>query len=104
MAIISTRLTTGNVAATAYTSVANSAITTVYICNTSTTATSANVYAVPTGQTAGPINQIYTSLRVAGHDTYVMEAERLLFVNGDSLQVEASTDDSITVTVSYTGI
>lgn len=104
MAIINTKITTADVATTVYSSTNNSAITTVYLCNTSSTATSANVFVVPNGSSPGPVTQIYSSIRLAGEDTYVMEAERLLLENGDSLRVEVSTANVVTVTVSYTGI
>jgi hypothetical protein len=103
MAIINTQLTT-TATTTVYTSSGSSAITTAYICNTSGTDVTANVFVVPSAGTAGPANQIYSFLPLAGYDTYVMEAERLLMSGGDTLQIEASAGNSLTATVSYTGI
>jgi hypothetical protein len=87
-----------------YTSTGNSAVTTAYLCNTSGSAVQANVYAVPNTATANVKNQIYANLTISGYDTYVMEWERLLFNNGDTLQIKATTANAVSVTVSFTGI
>lgn len=103
MAIQTTQLTSTSVS-TVYTSSGNSAITTVYFCNTSGATVQANVYAVASGGTATAATQIYSQLTIAGYDTYIMEMERLLYVDGDTLQVKSSATNGLTVTVSYTGI
>lgn len=87
-----------------YTSTGNSAITTAYLCNTSGSAVQANIYAVPSTATANVKNQIYSNLTVAGYDTYVMEWERLLFNNGDTLQIKPTVANAVSVTISFTGI
>jgi len=103
MSIAGTQLSTTTVQ-TVYTSTGNSAVTTAYICNTSGSAVQANVYAVPNTATANVANQLYANLTIAGYDTYVMEWERLLFNNGDSLQIKPTTAGVVSVTVSFTGI
>jgi hypothetical protein len=103
MAIQTTQLTSTSVS-TVYTSSGNSAITTVYFCNTSGATVQANVYAVASGGTPTAATQIYSQLTIAGYDTYIMEMERLLYVDGDTLQVKSSATNGLTVTVSYTGI
>ena len=88
-----------------YTSSGNTAITTVYLCNRTSAAVTVNVFAVPSGTfDSQTTNIIYSNLVVAGNDTYIMEAERLLFLNGDYLAANASVNNSIVATISYTGI
>jgi hypothetical protein len=80
------------------------AVTTVYFCNKSPTACTINVYAVSAQAIAGPTNVIYNSLAIAGNDTYVMEAEKLILFNGDLIAANVSANSSVVATVSYVGI
>lgn len=82
----------------------NVAVTTVYFCNKSPTACTINVYAVDAESLAGPTNVIYNSLAIAGNDTYVMEAEKLILSNGDLIAANVSANSSVVATVSYVGI
>ena len=43
-------------------------------------------------------------LIIAAADTYILDTERLILENGDSLQVSASTGSVIQATVSYIGV
>lgn len=93
------------VAPAIYTSSGSTAITTVYLCNRTSSAVTVNVFAVLSGTFASQTtNMIYSNLVVAGNDTYVMEWERLLFINGDFLAANASVNNSVVATISYTGI
>jgi len=103
MAIANYQITSTSVS-TVYTSTGNSAITTAYLCNTSNSTVTANVYVVPSGATANVANQIMSQVSIAGYDTYIMESERLLFNNGDTLQIKPGTASVLTVTTSFTGI
>jgi hypothetical protein len=103
MSLATYQITTTSVS-TVYTSSGNSAITTAYLCNTSNSPVTANVYVVPSGGTANVANQIYSQLTIAGYDTYVMEWERILLNNGDTVQIKAGTGSVLTVTTSFTGI
>ena len=42
-------------------------------------------YAVASGGTAGATNQIIKDLTIAGGDTYIMNAEKLVLSNGDKI-------------------
>jgi hypothetical protein len=103
MAITNYQVTTTSTS-TVYTSVGNSAITTAYICNTSASAVTANIYVVPATASANVANQVYSQLTIAGYDTYVLEWERILLNNGDTVQIKAGTGSVLTVTTSFTGI
>ena len=56
------------------------------------------------GGTAGASNQIIKDLTIAGGDTYVMNAEKLVLGNADTIQASSDTASAITATVSYVGI
>jgi hypothetical protein len=102
MAISNTVLSTsGNVI---YTSSGNSVVSVMYFCNVDATARDLNVYAVSSGNTVANSTQIYKNVQIAGGDTFVVDMEKLVLANGDTIQATASLDDVITATVSYVGI
>ena len=104
MSITNATLTTG-AAASVYTSSGSSAITTMYLCNRTASPVTVNLFVVASGGVASQANNmIYSNLVIASNDTYVMEWERILLTNGDSVQANASAASSIVSTVSYTGI
>lgn len=102
MAISNTVLSTsGNVI---YTSTDNSVVSVMYFCNTDSTARDIDVYLVPNGGTSAGNTQIYKSVQIAGNDTFVVDMEKLVLSNGDTIQATASSDSVVTATVSYVGI
>ena len=109
MAIQNTTLTTSY--SSVYTSTGDSATTVIYICNTSAPASlplsntiKFDLCVVPSGGTPGASNQIYTQVEVAAQDTYIIELEKLILEDGDSLQAKDDTGSVTTVTVSYVSI
>ena len=91
---------------TVYTSVGNSAITFLSLCNyDSASSITANVYVVPSGNTAGNDNIVLANLAVSAEDTYQFYAggEKLLLGNGDFISVQSNANTVTTVT-SYTSI
>lgn len=99
----------GNVttsAASVYTSVGNTAITFLSLCNYSAGNVVANVFVVPSGNSAGNTNIIINNINITVGDTYQLYAgaEKLLLNNGDSVQVNASANTAITTVTSYTSI
>jgi hypothetical protein len=99
----------GNVttsAASVYTSVGNTAITFLSLCNYSAGNVVANVFVVPSGNSAGNTNLIINNINITVGDTYQLYAgaEKLLLNNGDSVQVNASANTAITTVTSYTSI
>jgi hypothetical protein len=106
MAITNTRLTT-TTPTTVFEAVGQQAITTIYLCNTTGTDVSVNVFAINSDDSVGAAfdNMIYNQiLLTAGSgnigDTYVISTERLILDNGDLIDVEANIADCVTVTVS----
>lgn len=103
MSIVNATLT-NSTATAVYTSTGNSAVTTMYFCNKTAVPATINLFVVSTGFQANGINIIYSNLSIAGNDTYVMEAERILFNNGDFVAANSSATGSIVATTSFTGI
>jgi hypothetical protein len=102
-------ITLGNVttsAANVYVSNGNSAVTFLSLTNYSAANVTANLYVVPSGDTASNTNIILSELDITTKDTYQLYAasEKLLLSNGDAIVVDASANSSITAVVSYTSI
>jgi hypothetical protein len=88
------------------TAAGNIAVTTMYLCNRGATTVTANVFLVASGTTAIGDTMIYSNLAIAGNDTYILEQERLLLSNGDSIRANVDTLSSgiIVASVSFTSI
>lgn len=93
-------------ASNAYVSTGNTAVTFLSITNYSAGNITANVFVVPSGDTAGNLNIILSQIEIATLDTYQLYAggEKLLLSNGDSVQANANANNSITTVTSYTTI
>lgn len=93
-------------AANIYVSDGNTAITFLSLTNYSASNVTANLYVVPSGETAGNLTLVLASLDITTSDTYQFYAggEKLLLSNGDALVADASSDNSINSIVSYTSI
>jgi hypothetical protein len=102
MSITNTTLST--VISNVYVSSGNTVISAAYFCNFGANTNAFTVYAVPTGSTASTNNIIYNTIQLASGDTYVMDWEKLVLGNGDSLRANAVGNISITATISYIGV
>jgi hypothetical protein len=99
----------GNVTTTpssVYTSTGSTAITFLSLCNYSLSNVTASLHVVPSGDTAGNQNMVLDSISLTTLDTYQLYAagEKLLLDNGDTIQVSASANNSITTVTSYTSV
>jgi hypothetical protein len=94
--------TVGN---TVYTSGGNTAITWLSLNNWGPANVTANMFVVPSGNTATTSNQILYSLPLASGDTYQIYAagEKLLLSTGDFVQV-VTTANTVTAVTSFTTI
>lgn len=88
----------------AYVSSGDTVTSVAYFCNYSGSPVNIHVYVVPSGGTASDSNIIYSNVNIQAGDTYIMETEKIIFGNGDTLQANASANTAVTVTVSYTGV
>lgn len=100
MAITSTELTTSN-ATTVFTASGNTVISTVYLCNYSTSNVAVDIHAIAGNSVpAGNSNAIYDNYLIQQSDTLVLDTEKLVLSNTDVIQVVANTANAVTVTVS----
>ena len=84
-----------------YTSVGTNVITTAYYCNIDqSNSHSFSVWLVPNGGTATNTNMIYNNVTVVAKDTYVMDREKIVLSNGDSIYAYANANNAISATVS----
>jgi hypothetical protein len=102
-------ITVGNVttaASNVYVSAGATAITFMSLCNYSAGNVTANVYVVPSGSSAGNANIVLASIELTALDTYQLYAggEKLLLDTGDTVSVDANTNNCVTTVVSYTTI
>ena len=96
--------TVGTSATTIYTSTNDSAVVAVYFMNDDSSAVTLQLHIVPNGDTASASNKIVKDLSIVAADTYVIDTERLLLSNGDTIQASASTGSVLHATVSYIGV
>ena len=82
-----------------YTSVGDNAVVVAYFCNTSEQSVDFSVHAVSSGNIATPDNLIYSNVNLTSNDTYVMDNEKLILGDGESLWAVATEDDTVVVTI-----
>ena len=93
-------------AANVYTSIGNSAITSMTICNFTSSDVLANIFLVPSGDGPSTSNAMLVQLPLQPTDTYQLyqAAEKILLGPGDSVYANASANASVTVVISSTVI
>lgn len=104
MAITSKQITVaGNPPTQVYQSSGQNAITTMIICNTSTVVnTLVDIYVVSaiSGFAVGPQTQIINQVAVPATESFVMDTEKFILEDQDSISVRSSAAGAITVTIS----
>lgn len=101
MPIITANVTSSTAAV--YTSTGNTGVTFVSICNYTASNVTANVFVVPSGGSAGNLNLVLSAIGLTANDTYQLYAgsEKLVLSNGDSIQVNASANNSVATVTSF---
>jgi hypothetical protein len=103
MSIQSTLLTT--TPSNIYVSSGNTVVSTMYFCNTYTSAVYLNVYVVSAPNSIANVNtQIYSNIQLASGDTYVADWEKLVLGPGDQIAANVTQASVVNATVSYVGI
>jgi hypothetical protein len=102
MAIQNTQLTTQ--VSDIYVSSANTVITTIHLCNYTNTPVQASVYAIPAGGTADNSTVIYGSVSISAYNTLIIYQEKFVLGVGDRIAANATSNSSVTATVSSIGI
>jgi hypothetical protein len=104
MAITSKQITTaGNPPVQVYEADGQNAITTMIFCNTSTgVAVNIDVYVVSdsSGYAPGPQTQILKTLPIPPTESFVMDSEKFILEDLDTIHVRADQANAITVTIS----
>lgn len=103
MALINRKLTTTTANVLYGTATENKAITCIYFCNTTSSTVNVNLFAMPWGGTLANCI-IYNNLPVAASDTAIVDMEKLILAEGDSIYANCSVNNAIAMTVSYVGI
>jgi hypothetical protein len=93
---------TNSTATPIYTSVGNTVISTVHICNNTANNIGCNVYIVQNTFIANGINIIYSNVLVTSTQTLITQ-EKFALGNGDTIYANASAT-GLSGTVSYIGI
>ena len=103
MALIITKLTSTTANVLYGTASVNKAVTCIYFCNTTASTVAINLFAVPSG---GTVNNcvIYNNLSIAAADTAIIDMEKIILGDGDSIQANCSVNNAVAMTVSYVGI
>ena len=87
-----------------YTSTGTNAIVSAYFCNLGNQTVQFTLYAVPAGGTPEDSNTIYKTINVTTYDTFVMDVEKIILEDNESLWASASVGDSIAVTIVTVGV
>ena len=93
----------GNTVSNAYVSGGNTAITSLVINNYTANTVTANLYAVPAGNSANTQNLILTRIELTGYETYQLynAAEKLLLGNNDTIRAVANSTGNLNIVTSY---
>ena len=94
----------GTSATTVYTSTNTTAITCMFFMNDNAAARTLDVHVVKSGESPGTANKIVKSITIDPADTYVINIEKLVLDNGDTVQCVASAATSVYATVSSVSI
>lgn len=106
MAITNTLILT-TTATTIFTAIGEQAITTVMFCNTSLVDDcELDVHVVPAAQVPSTATTILRNLMLPATETFVMDAEKLILSNGDTIQAQekAGYNQIVAATVSSVSI
>ncbi len=110
MAITQTRIdgSVEQLANPVFTATADTAVTTIHLCNISTTDATVNIYLLPSdGSTTAPssINKLYNALTIKTTDSYIIDTEKLILSNGDKIFIEIpDSTGQLVATISTIGL
>ena len=96
--------TVGATATTVYTSTNTTAITCMFFMNDNAAARTLDIHVVKNGESLAATNKIVKTITVDPADTYVINIEKLVLDNGDTIQCVASVGSSIQATISSVSI
>lgn len=94
----------GTGATTVYTSSGTTAITCMFFMNDNASSRTLSVHVVQSGGSIANTNTIVKTITIDPADTYVINTEKLVLSNGDTIQCTASVGSSIFPTISSVDI
>jgi len=95
--------TIGTSNTTLFTSIGETACTTIHLCNHGVSDDAFNLYFVKSGSVASTANVVYIEVPLTAKNTYVIDQEKVLFGPGDAIVAKCNTG-TIACTISYTEI
>lgn len=95
-----TNTTIGNTETIVYTSSGDSAVSVIYVCNTSASTVTFDVHLAPFGEGAAVTNQIYKEISLDANDTYILDTEKIFLSDQDRIVMVASDASALRCTVS----
>ena len=110
MAITQTRIdgSAEHLANAVYTASADTAVTTIHICNITSSDATINIYLLPNdASTTTPTenNKLYNSLNIPATDTYIIDTEKMILTNGDKIFIELpDSSGQVVATISTIGL
>ena len=94
----------GTSATTVFDPTADSAVTTLFLCNTHSAEITVTLYLINGSGTPDDTNAIWKDVAIASKDTFVMNNERVILAAADFIKGLASVASKVTVTGTYTTI
>lgn len=94
----------GTGATTIYTSSGTTTTTAVYFMNNHSSTVTLQIHLVINSGSLATSNKIIKDLELAAGDTYVLDTERLVLSDGDTIQATADVGSVVYTTVSYIGV
>ena len=88
----------------AFEATADTAVTSIHLCNITSSDATIDVYLLPNdGSTEN--NKIYNTLTIPATDSYIIDTEKMILANGDKIYVQnADSTGQVIVTVSTIGL
>lgn len=83
---------------------ASIAVTTIFLCNTSVSAETVDLYVCEPSSSPSSTNIVLSSVSIDPNDTFVFSAERMILSAGSTIQSSCSTPSVVAATVSYVDI
>lgn len=87
-----------------YVSSGNTVISTMHLCNFSSTAQTVNVHIVPAGSIANSTNIIYSNVSISAYNTLVIDKEKFVLSNNDTIRANCNTAGTVSATITYAGM
>lgn len=102
MAITQTRI--GATPTEIYKSDGMNAVVVAYFCNTGTNPVQLSLYIVRESGTANDTSIIYKNINLTAEDTYLLDTEKIILDNNESLHASCTVADVVQATINTIGV